>query len=228
MSVAHFGSSLAQQFVPTHPTRCCGAQGTASLGPGRVLSPCQAWPPGVWHAVSQAPVVGSALLWACTGPPRCWVTGRVRQYDAPSLCWHRASPSAPPAACVVSSTPLAGWCSWAVPRGSYPVGVPPGGVPVPYGCGCQACEVHTLAGSPLGRAWRFPRVAQRCNELLAAPTTSWDLAGFCGLPVGYSGSLLRVIPESGLPGWCLAPACAVWEKKNMCIYWLNLQRMTTG
>ena len=44
--------------------------------------------------------------------------------------------------------PMAGWCSWAVPRGYNPGAFHLSGVPVPYGCGCQACGYTHWPGRP--------------------------------------------------------------------------------
>ena len=84
------------------------------------------------------------------------------------------------------------------------------GVPVPYGCGCQACEVHTLAGSPLGRAWRYPRVAQRCNSVARCPNYELGPRWLLRIASGVLWVSLGGDPRVGLPGMCLAPACAVW------------------
>ena len=181
---SHSGSSLALQFVPTHPTRCCGAQESASLGPGRVMSPCQAWPPGVWHVVSLAPVVGSVSLGGVHTSP----TGLGLRACAPVRC------SVILLAQGLTVVPCDGrGCLYPLPGGVAwcPSGSPGAphlcGVLLPYGCGWQACG-YTLAGSPLGpSAALSPRSAaqqHRCSlpqlrvgTSLASADRQWGTQG---------------------------------------------------
>ena len=157
-------------FVPSHPTRCCGAQGTASLGPGRVRHL-----PGLaflacgarcrWHRW-----LAVVCLAACTHPPRGCVAGCVRQCHVPSWCWHRASPSAPPRR-VWYPVPL---CQ-VVQLGCAPRGVSRGAFHLLQGCSfalglrLTGVWVHTGRGRLLGGARCFPRVAQRCNIVAGCP-----------------------------------------------------------
>ena len=125
--------------------------------------------------------------------------------------------------------PFAGWCSCAVPRGSYPGGVPPVRGARALRLRLSGVWVHTLAGSPLGRAWRYPRVAQRCNEVVGCPNYElgprWLLRTASGVPWLL---LLMVAPGSGLPRGGGLPHVPVEEKKKtMHVYWLN-SRMTIG
>ena len=134
--------------------------------------------------------------------------------------------AAPPAASVVSCTP----CRVVL----CPVGLPGGrstcaGCSLPYGSGCQACG-YTLAGSPLGlSAAFFPALRSAATVLCVAPTTSWGLAGFCGLPVGYSGCHWEVTPESGCQGCAWLPHVPCGGKKGYAHILANfVNYMSTG
>ena len=109
----------------------------------------------------------------------------------------------PPAARVVSCTPL------------------PGGMAT-CGIGVLLClrvaaywRVGThRPGSPLGRsAVLFPRVAQHCNIVAGCPTYEMGPHWRLDIASGVLGVTVRVIPESGMPGLCLAPVHVLsWKK----------------
>ena len=133
-------------------------------------------PAGSCHLARLGPLAcGMWCLWhlwlavlhlaACTFPPRGWVSGRVRQFDVPSSCWHRASPSSP-ATGVVACTPCQ--VVWLVPLW-VSGGAPPVRGALALWLRLAGVWVHT-AGSPLGPGAAYiPRVAQRCNTVVRCP-----------------------------------------------------------
>ena len=149
------------------------------------MSPCQAWPPGVWHVVSLAPVVGSVSLGGVHTSP----TGLGLRACAPVRC------SVILLAQGLTVVPCDGrGCLYPLPGGvAMPLWVSGGATP---GRGALALWlrlagvwVHT-ARSPLGPGAAYiPRVAQRCNTVVRCPNyvlgPRWLLRIASGVPRGH-------------------------------------------